>query len=528
MAEPGWYPDPQDPAAEAYFDGTAWTGARRPLTAPPVWQPPAPEWSTPAAWQPEWQPQPGWPAQSQQQWQPPPPPTRRRRRKPLILAIVAVAVVAAGLLTWQFWPADHEKITYEGKPVTDPDTVLTKAESVLRGYVKDRHGAANGATRCYFSKPKTPAADAKDTDVTTSLVCGPVLFVDGDTAYPYIEMRLTTDLTDPDSVTLRPPYSLNEVTPEAVDADVLLVRPDGKSAPSGAGGLTVPDPPPADADVLTSASLGKVPTPPTLRFARMVGKTTGVILEAAGVVPRYGLGEDARSAPPGQKLIAFQLTYTAGDVSGAASGSAQLVVDGGAPRILPKTVGSDEWDIAAIDKASSAVLQLRNGGYTQTLSLPAGKPGRHNLAVLARRHRLAPGRHSAAIQVRYSNANGSVSDTWHAKLTEAHLEYWDYYYTRVHASDGQHALLTTDLIYTDALRPGKHYGIEPDLLRIVLPGGQVVHARNIANHNRIKNVFNVPASFTHGTLEITGSIVVSGVRVTIEHRVSFRLSFASG
>ncbi|HZC73957.1 MAG TPA: DUF2510 domain-containing protein [Jatrophihabitans sp.] len=515
MAEPGWYPDPQDPASEAYYDGATWTGVRRPLPAPPlVWQAPVPEWNAPAAWQPQWQT---------------PPPQRRRRRTPLILAVVAIAAVAAGVLTWQLWPQTKPQITYEGKSVAAPDRVLTKAEAVLRDYVRQQHGATNGTTRCYFSKPTKPAADAKQSDVTTTLLCGPVLFVDGNTAYPYVEMRLTTDdATTTGPVTLTPPHSLSDVHPEALAADVLLVRPDGKTAPSGAGGLTVPDPPPAGADVLTSAQLGQVPTPPSLDSARMVGKNTGVVLEAAGVIPRYGLGADARSAPPGQQLIAFQLSYTAGDVSGTGSGSAQLVVDGGAPRKLPVTSGGDEWDVVAIDKAASAVLQLSNGGYTQTLSLPGGKPGAHNLAVLARRHRSEVLHRRASIPVHFSNGVGSADATFHARASYASIDFWIPGHTAKHASDPGHAILSMRLNYTDSANPGHTFGFDPQLLRLRLPDGHTIRARNVAHAHFIFDVFEVPAGFTRGTVQISGSEHVQGVTVTVRRTASIPLAIPAG
>ena len=45
-APAGWYPDPDDPTSQRYFDGTQWTDQRMPLGAPtpgaPVPGPPAP------------------------------------------------------------------------------------------------------------------------------------------------------------------------------------------------------------------------------------------------------------------------------------------------------------------------------------------------------------------------------------------------------------------------------------------------------------------------------------------------------
>jgi hypothetical protein len=109
-------------------------------------------------------------------------------------------------------------------------------------------------------------------------------------------------------------------------------------------------------------------------------------------------------------------------------------------------------------------------------------------------------------------------------MSEARLEFWDHFYDSVHASDGRHALLSTNLIYKDTYN-GKFYGFDPSQLRLVLPGGQVVHARNIARHHKVKNVFEVPATFTHGTIKVTGSTVIRDITITIERTVSFRISF---
>jgi hypothetical protein len=545
MADPGWYRDPQDPAFEAYFDGYAWTGHRRPIAAPAEQQWPAPP-APPAQSQPPAQPsppaqpfpptQPAWTApqagQPQPQWQPalqtPPLPPAKRRRKPLILALAAVAAVAAGLITWFVWPDDKPALTYEGKPIANPSHVLTTAESELLSYVHDRHGVANDKTRCYFSQPKTPAAGTKKTDVTDALQCGPVLFVDGDTARPYVSVALTTDLSSGNDVTLTPPYSLNDLTPQALDEDVRPVRPDGEGVPSGAGGLTVPTPPPADRSVLISASLGLVSTPTSLDSARMVGKDTGVRLNAAGEVPRYGVGEDARSAPKGQKLIAFQLTYSEGDVSGSGSGQAEIVIDSGTPRDVPETSGGDDWDVVAIDPAASAVLRLRNGGYTQTLSLPDGKPGRGNLAVLARRHRTEVLHRSAAVPVRFSNSYGSASGTFHAKATFASLDFWIPGRASKHAKDPSHAILSVHLTYTDPDEPGTAFGFDPQLLRLKLPNGKYIRSRNVAKGNYIYDVFDVPATFTKGIVQITGSERIEGVTLTVVNTVNIALSIPAG
>jgi hypothetical protein len=99
----GWFPDPNDPTTERYWDGVSWSEQARPVATPP---PPPPEpsptmlapgvpWSNTAP-NPQVPPAPpgapGWstPAAT--------PPTRSRG--PLIAAIVAVLLIAAGVTAW--------------------------------------------------------------------------------------------------------------------------------------------------------------------------------------------------------------------------------------------------------------------------------------------------------------------------------------------------------------------------------------------------------------------------------------------
>jgi hypothetical protein len=260
----------------------------------------------------------------------------------------------------------------------------------------------------------------------------------------------------------------------------------------------------------------------------MVGRDTGVTLDAAGLVPRYGTAEDARSAPAGQKLIAFQLTYDEGDVSGGGSGRAQLVVDGAAPKDVPDVDGGDDWVVAAVPTAATAVLRLVNGGYTQTLSLPDGKPGASNLAVLARKHRTAALNKSASVPIQLSDGGSNADVTFRARASAASLDFWAPGHESHHARDGKHALLSVRLNYTDSSEPGKTFGFDPELLRLRLPDGTILRARNLATGDFIFDVFEVPAAFTTGSIQITGSERVQGVTVTVGRTVSFPVSIPAG
>jgi hypothetical protein len=82
--------------------------------------------------------------------------------------------------------------------------------------------------------------------------------------------------------------------------------------------------------------------------------------------------------------------------------------------------------------------------------------------------------------------------------------------------------------YTDPTSPGKTYGWDPQLLKLKVSGGSTVSARNIASKGHIFDVFQVPANFTRGTLEITGSERVQGVTLKISRTVTFAISIKAG
>ena len=589
MSDAGWYPDPQQPGTELYYDGRQWTAQRRPTPATPSaapsaapppateqwsapvqpgqqWsapppaaappqpaQPPAePQWGVPVptappaaeATPPQWvAPAPAWgapgqplppgapmqPGQPGQPWDVLAPPPKRRRRKPLIAAAAVVVLAGAGVGAWVlFSGGDSPSYTYRGTAISSPDKVLSQAEATVTALVKSRHGVQNGETRCYFVLPKAPAQGAKKTDVDSNLNCGPVLFVDGDASKQYLPVSLSAATPTGGKVVVTPTNQLSGVDPVAVPAGSTLSRPDGKGAPSGAGGLKVPAPPAAPADALVSAPLGPVPAPETLSNAQLVGLDTTVQLIAAGVVPRYGSGDSARSAAPGHQLIAFQLNYSGGDVNDAGNGRAQLVIGSGKPQAIPDTDSGDDWDVVSVPTGTAATLQFSNGGYTQTLSLPAAKPGAANLAVLGRKNRVDQVNKNVNVSIGLSEGGNSGSLTWQANVKGATIDFWVPNHTSVHASSPSRAMLSLLASYQYSDKPGTTYGFDPGLVQLKLADGTVVHARNVAGSGYIYDVFDVPANLTSATLQITGTTKIDGVDVTISNPVSIPLSFPAG
>ena len=612
MADAGWYPDPQNPGAEAYWDGARWTGDHRPAAAtpaPPRQAPPqqaphqqAPHqqpggddaaaasetqyfapipastpWDTtpqppvdpypPQSGQPFGggqpfgsQPPAGYPTPYQQQpyeqqaaqqptqsggyygaqagydpsagYPPPTPPARSHKRRNLIIAGVTVVVLAgAGVATWQLWPSSSPSLTYAGKAIKNADATLSSAEASVQKVVTARHGTSSKDTRCYFAKPDTPAQGAKKTDIEDSLICGPVLFVDGDAKQEYLSLALTNTAAKGDAV-LSAAAPTTASQPRALPDDATLVRPDGEAPPNGNGGLSVPKPPPAKSNLLTTMdSLGTAKEPATLSNSRMVGRDSGVEITAAGAISRYGSGDSARSAPAGQKLIAFQYDYIGGDLSSSNSTPAKLLLvdSSGADttRALPNPAGSS-WIVLAVPTTSKAYVQLPESGLAQTLSLPDGKPGAKNLTVLVRDNRSAVVSKKFSVPARYANSSNSVSSTLKAIVTIARLGYWAPTNSAVHASSPSRALLALDLGYDDPKNPGD-YGFPAGVLSLRLPDGTIIHSKNAAkDKNKIADVWDVPASFTKGTVIISGSATYDGIKMTITKQVSFPVSFPAG
>jgi Protein of unknown function (DUF2510) len=466
----------------------------------------------------------------QQTYSPAPPaqpPPKKRGRALLVLALVVVLAVAAGAV-WYLLRPDKPKFTFAGKDIKDASQVLDRAGSNVSALVKQRHGTSSGSTRCYFALPKHPSGEAKKTDVDSHMRCGPALFVDGDPNAQYLQY-LITPTSAGDSVELSVGGQPSNPNPSPI-GDFDLKRPDGKSPPSGAGGLTVPAPPAAERDVFTTSDLGPVPTPATsAETAVMVGRDTGVKLVSAGYVPRYGSGDEARSAPAGERLIAFRVTELDGDL-GAESMWDELTVaiPGKTPQKVPQSDTGSDYEVIAVPASTTAQLTLTDGGYTQTLSLPDGKPGSQNLAVLTRQHREVTVNSTQGVSMTLSSGGVSRSDTFTTTLTGVDLDFWSSKKPTLHASTPDHALLTIDMTFTSAVLGSDTFGFPTGLLALKLPSGTTVKAQNVATAGSVLNVFEVPANLTSATIVATGAETEEGITFTVTHPVSFPFSIPAG
>jgi hypothetical protein len=545
MSVPGWYPDPQDPSLLQYFDGRLWTGDRQPASAvipamrpqpdvsdftmprhaaldagqfSPSLQPPSylsgPQpTSYPAtvepepAYQPvaarvparhEYAPQP--PA-----WTPPPQSTRRRRRRRRRLVLGLCLALAAGLITAGWFLAhrgDSAAFTLAGKTVRQPDVTLSKAEQAVDVIVAQRHGAKDATTRCYFARPVNPPSGARKTDIDSAVECGPVLFVDGDARRTYLRFPLSSSPAGHGGVDLSPASAPVSSDPSSPTPDVLLSRPDGQTAPP-VGGLQVPPPPPAQKSTLVAASLTATSLPAARHDAVMASLHGGIRVTKVGVVDRFGSGDDARSAPPGERLVAFSYVSVAGQIGNVSPTSRQLglSVDGGAVRPLPHPA-SGEVNVVAVPP-SGADLVLDLDGIRQTIALPSGKPGPANLAVLRRDHIDATLSINKPMTIKFTTAGTSANLAGRVTATRALIGYWTDD-GKHHASSGSKALLWIDFRFKISKQTDQT-GIDAPLLKLTPAGGKPIAARDLAPGDTVFTVFEVPATFTVGTITISGS-----------------------
>jgi hypothetical protein len=518
VGAPGWYPDPEDTAFLRYFDGVRWTHERVRTERVSEYRPerePAAAYaqarSQPTSSVPHLEPSPTnvyAPPTREDDWLPAPSrhASRRtpRRRRPALIAACA-GVIAGGVIAG--WFALHKSssssLTFHGKKVDDPAGTLRRAEKSLDALVVSRHGAKSVDTRCYFAIPANPPKDAKKTDVDGALRCGPVLFVDGNPARAYLSFPVTAIAAGKGAVRLTP--AARPISDEPGPAPVGLVfrRPDKLTPPLPAG-LAVPAPPPAQPDTLVAADLGNQTLRAAPGDALMVSLRGGVHLTEVGSVDRYGTGDHARSAPPGQRLIAFTYTPVPGQVANIPPPATQLGIStgGGPVRRLPAVHGTQAVVVAVPAKGQAAIV-LNADGVRQTLALPSGKPGPSNLAVLRRNRIDAALAVNKPITISFARPGNVISLAGRVTVTRALLGYWTDDGTH-HASGSGRALLWMDLRF-HAPHQRTATGIDAPLLRLTPVGGRSITAKDVDPGKAVFAVFEVPATFTRGTVTITGT-----------------------
>ena len=464
------------------------------------------------------------------------------KNRALIIGLCVLLVAGLGTAGWLVLrPKSSPAFTFSGHRIANADAVLTAAQATTAKLVTSRHGASNSDTRCYFARPSKPASGTKKSDIDANAYCGPVLFVDGDKTQTYLSYPLSQGGTKSGATTLTASTTPRTPDPQAVPAGLTLARPD-KVAPKSGVALAVPAPPPAPADFFTTApDLAGQSIPAAPAAAVMGSRYGGVRLTHLGRLARYGHGDSARSAPTGQKLIAFQIAAAPSDSDSLAAFPDGTLTVGVAGHTHTVPRNTTPVLIAIPDSATTANLVLSDAGVTQTLSLLTGKPGAANLAVDRRTHHTVAGGAQQTIAFKESAPGASITRTAHVKLYASGLRYW----VNLTAGDTRHAsspgtaLLNVRLLYTftgppkspfTSSGPLGPFAFDPKMLSLHLPDGRVIAARNYAtNKDLVYIMFPVPASYTTGRVYVSGHATnVHNVTFSVPKPISFPVSVAKG
>jgi hypothetical protein len=464
-------------------------------------------------------------------------PRRRLGRRGQAI-LLAAALAAAGV--WYLARPDHAPpVTFGGKIVDNAARVISRGDATLARYARVQRGAVSAHAGCYFER----SGGAKPTDVGPELFCGPVLFFGGRAPAMYLQFPLSPSGRAARSGHLKLDVGAQPVsaTPIRLPKRARLERPDRRAVPVGADGLLTPKPPPVRQDALVRVASDALPALPAMpNTALLVSRNVNITLRGSKVLPFFGSGARARSAFPGQKLLALSLEIANGDtdylINAAAPPTIGMVVDGGPLRPLPLAVIADydtldarRFLVASVpSNAIDVELVVRDAGVTQQLSLLTGAPGKGNVKVLQRpyRDRISDLGDDRYLTARVT-ANGKTTTTEvEFSVVQLGLSYFSFYGPE-HASGPDRAFLTVamcsrapdiNLGTTSACFPIGSTGI------VMTPRhGTPIHARRLHG----EYTFDVAADFTRGTLTVPRVMTnEAGWTIVIKHPYKVPVMFA--
>jgi hypothetical protein len=455
------------------------------------------------------------------------PTTGPRRSIGLVVVAVflALAQVAGVLATvWLLLPDRAPTLTYDGSNIVDPARVLRIDESTTKTLIAKRHGVSGKDVRCYYAIPVTPRSGHSPTDVDAWVFCGPASFPDGAPGQAYLRFELAGR---PEggrvALTSTPPSTLSLEHPSNL---IRLVRPDGHHTNGDASGLVLPTAPAAAPNSInfvsqtqpTPKSLGSVSSPSSVQ---MLADGGGVLtVTSAGLVPRFGFQDTARSAPAGQKIYAAELTT---ETPLAAPMTAGISINGAVP--FPIEIPSSfSGALAVVVPANARSVDLVVTGFDvdQRLSLVNGRAGKGNIAFLTR-----PTTH-ATLAVEHelpADYGDGVLHMLRVTASEAEV-FWFSDDELAHPFHPNQTLLSVQLTYHE-VGSETTFGFDAGNLTLTPTGGTPIRALNIADGRvetgRLVNVFVVPANYSTGMLTIGSSDDAYGVRIPQPY--SFAVNF---
>ena len=263
--------------------------------------------------------------------------------------------------------------------------------------------------------------------------------------------------------------------------------------------------------------IGTVPdgvavAPAAGRFV-MAARSGGVRLAGLDEVDEIRTAGTVKASPAGGRLIGFRLDDVACAVPPCTPWTdlGLRVAVGSDVRRLPS--GSGPFVVAVPAGVEDVDLMMRGDGYTQTLSLLDGTPGKGNIAVLARPARVAPVRSRFTVTERTSIPLAYVQATTSTVPRAVDVERAElkFFVNGLRPSSVDRAFLAVRLSYTipysvaGGAGPGTPRAFLTDEVRFVAPEGKSYPARDLDPGPGISIGFEVPADLRRGTLRIGGS-----------------------
>ncbi|WP_107764280.1 hypothetical protein [Nocardioides terrigena] len=287
---------------------------------------------------------------------------------------------------------------------------------------------------------------------------------------------------------------------------------ESSGTPSASASATASAAPAAEGTEIGAAPTGVTVAPAAGRFV-MAGRSGGVRLAGLDEVDEIGRGGDVRSPPDGGRLVAFRLDDAACGVPPCTPWSdlGLKVAVGSDLRRLPQ--GDGPFVVAVPAGVEDVDLLMRGDGFTQTLSLLDGTPGKGNIKVLARQGRAVrvgsefTVMEETSIPLAYNE--GNVSSLPREVVVErAELKF---FVGGLRPSGVDRAFLAVRTSYTIPYSvpggppPGTPRAFELAEVRFVAQGGTSYPARDLDQGPGRSIGFEVPADLRRGTLRIGGS-----------------------
>ncbi|UZN02114.1 hypothetical protein [Cellulomonas sp. S1-8] len=280
--------------------------------------------------------------------------------------------------------------TENGRVLTNAASVLAQVERSFAAAARTSGATTSDDAQCWLGAREATRAGVTVQLFTERVWCGPVLLSDsGPTEFwTTIQVPLTVGDTLVEAVASEPTFDRVDDT-RALEDGVVLVRPDGGTAPTSTGDL---EPPPGDPVAPgTVRVLAALPPDPSLELVepadgRLVTPAVSLRITGLGRTPTLGTGVEGIAAPAEEELVVATFAVTRPDDAPSARGTATVVADG-VRLAVPDfaTLADGAAIVASVPQgAQDIVLEVLFEDRVQRISLVTGERAAGAPAVLYR------------------------------------------------------------------------------------------------------------------------------------------------